>query len=531
MKIFTYKKILLYLILLSAMVSCNKFGDTNVNPTKSSNLDPAAQLALVQLRFSGDLMINERLGAIMTMPMVQHLGGLNSNGYGQFYIKAPAYMDAYWNETYLHDISNIVDAVERTKDDATKSNLNAMCQIMKVYLFARLTDIYGDIPYSEAGMGYISKNIHPKFDKQEDIYNDFFNELKTAYQQLDVTKDPVSKDLFYAGNITAWKKFANSLRLRLAMRLIKRDPARAEAEALAAYNDGVFTSNADVCKLEHENTTRSYEDIRGNAVSASINSGAGARLPALCNTFLDVLYNMNDPRLSRIARYYLDDEYDAQARVDFTDQAVPVLGYKGIQPTSYVWDDWVTPADYTIPNVGTVTASSYEQKAQLASFLIRNDATFLHLTYAEVEFLLAEAAFRFGGNFGGTPNDHFKKGLEAACGQLSLFPGAPVIPATEVMAFVNGNTLIPGRELEMIGTQLWVNFLLNGPEAYSSWRRTGYPNLVPAFKSGYSTSNTIPRRFEYPLLEKEQNGANVNAAIQAMGGTDTWNGRVWWDKE
>lgn len=528
MNILKHKKILLYLLMLSAMVSCKKFGDTNINPVKSSDLDPATQLALVQLRFSGDLMINERLGAIMTMPMVQHIGGITKNGYGQFYIKAPAYMDAFWNETYLYDIANIVDAVERTNGKADKTNLNAMCRIMKVYLFSRITDIYGDIPYSEAGKGYISKNIHPKYDKQEDIYNDFFKELKECYTQLDASKDPVSKDLFYGGNATSWKKFANSLRLRLAMRLIKRNPTKAKDEAQAAYNDGVFTSNADICKLDHENVANNYQDMRGNSVSASINQGT--RLPALCNTLIDAMYNTNDPRLSRIARYYLDDDYDAQTRIDFTDQARPVIGLKGIKPTSYVWDDWVGPAEYNIPSVGLRTASNYEQKAQLANFLIRNDAPFLHLTYAEVEFLLAEVDVRFGLNLGGTANDHFKKGLEAACAQLSLFPNGPVIPASEVTTFVNGNTLILGQELKMIGTQLWIALLLNGPEAYANWRRTGYPQLVPAIRAE-STSTTIPRRFEYPLLEKEQNAVNVKNAIQAMGGTDSWNGRVWWDKE
>src|SRR5687768_11291330 len=113
-----------------------------------------------------------------------------------------------WNNTYNNDVVNIVDAVTRTSDDPKKSNMNAVCRIMKVYEFARLTDVYGDIPYTEAGKAYSDGITRPVFDTQEAIYTDFFKELAEASAQLDASKDAVTGDLFYQGNIGAWKKFA-----------------------------------------------------------------------------------------------------------------------------------------------------------------------------------------------------------------------------------------------------------------------------------------------------------------------------------
>ncbi len=160
-------------------------------------------------------------------------------------------MSILWELNYPNEILNIADAVNRSKDDPKKQNLHNICRIMKVYVFARLTDLYGDIPYSEASAGYSKGIVHPKYDKQADIYDDFFKELTEASSALDPSKDQVAQDQFYKGDIAAWKKFANSLHLRLAMRLVKRDEEKAKAEAQKAFARGVFSRNEDVCKMTH----------------------------------------------------------------------------------------------------------------------------------------------------------------------------------------------------------------------------------------------------------------------------------------
>jgi hypothetical protein len=529
-KINQMKRILTAYVLVTLLLfSCKKFGDVNNDPTKSSNLDPINQLALVQLRFGGEVTVNERTGIIMTLPMVQQIGGAYYNRYGAAYIKNKQYMSDIWELTYPNDVLNIVDAVDRTKTDPKKTNLNAICRIMKVYVFARLTDLFGDIPYTEAGKAYSAGTVRPKFDSQKDIYDDFFKELKAAAASLNGSDD-ISKDLFYHGDVTKWKKFANSLRLRLAMRLVKIDDAKAKAEAQDAFNSGVFTDNSDICKLDYNNITNGYQEIRGNGVSVGINQYDDDGRPRVCSTLLNQMSNSNDPRLNYIARAYWVNPTKLSDRLDVTEQVKAQVGLLGVGPGKYNYDDFLGAINIDYPGRGTLSVPNGGQKVQLADFLVRSDAPYFHMTYAEVEFLLAEANTRWGLTLGGDAKAHYNKGLEAACKQLALYPTGPVLSGTEIQKFQQDNQLAPGRELQMIDTQIWIALLLNGPEAYANWRRTGFPALVPG-PTAESDVTTIPRRFEYPLTEREQNAANIAKAIAALGGKDDWTGRVWWDKQ
>jgi hypothetical protein len=526
--------------IITLLFSCNKFEDMNTDPTRSANIDAGLQLAAIQVQFSGSLNENERLSTMETMPMVQHVAGSWSNQYGGAYVKQEQYLSLIWEADYPGKILNIIDAVDRTKGKPSQTNLHAICRIMKVYLFSRLTDLYGDIPYTEAGLAYKSGIGKPKFDSQKEIYMDFFKELTEATALLDASKDMVTEDLFYKGDIAHWKKFANALHLRLAMRLVKVDPQMAKKEVTAAFSGGLFTSNADICKLGHENVQNGYDDIRGNGLSASITSGDIIQT-RICNTLINIMKINNDPRLQYIARSYIDNPYKPFERIEITEQVRDKVGIIGVKPGDFIWDDWQNSFDITVPEMGGAihNVGNYEQRAQLANFMIANNAPFIHLSYAEVEFLLAEADFRWGLNLGGNYTQHYNNGLEAACKQLALFPGGPgsstgtipEIDAAKITRFQKDNILIPGKELNYINTQLWIALLMNGPEAYANWRRSGFPDLQSGYKPGYSTIKTIPRRFEYPLSEKTQNAENVNAAIQKLGGTDDWTKRIWWDKE
>ena len=161
-----------------------------------------------------------------------------------------------------------------------------------------------------------------------------------------------------------------------------------------------------------------------------------------------------------------------------------------------------------------------------------NNAPFFHLTYAETEFMLADASLRLGLSLGATAEEHYKNGLRAACMQLTYYPGTVAITDQQINQFIADNALQPGKELEQINTQLWINYFLNGPEAYANLRRSGYPNLPSGYRiDGYSDGDTkvMPRRLEYPLSEKSLNTKAVDDAAQKMGGKDDWNNSVWWD--
>ncbi len=251
-----YLSLIIFAVVL--ITSCKKFGDINTDPTKSSNLDPAIQLGYAQQKFSGDLNVQERLGVILTMPLVGHIGGAWANQYGQFYVKQERYASLLWEDNYVNEIKNILDAEERSRNNNTAKNLNGMCRVMKVYLFARMTDLYGDIPYSEASAAYSKAKPAPKYDKQEDIYTDFFKQLDTAAIKFSEGQDLVSNDAFYKGSVAKWKKFTASLRLRLALRLAERNPTKAKEEIQKAYTAGVMASQDDNCMLRHDNVQNDY---------------------------------------------------------------------------------------------------------------------------------------------------------------------------------------------------------------------------------------------------------------------------------
>jgi len=521
-----------FIIFLS---SCNKFGDKNTDPTKSANLDPAIEVAYAQQKFSGDVGIQERVGLILTEPLVQQLGGGWANQYGQFYQRNLAYMSILWENNNANDVRNIVDAELRSRNTSAQ-NLNAMARVVKVYVFARLTDLYGDIPYSKASTGFTETNLAPAFDKQQDIYNDFFKQLDTAISLFKTGKDNVSNDVFYKGDINKWKKFTSSFRLRLALRIVKRDPAKAKVEILKAFNDGVLMSNDDICMTRHDDNFNNYFNYTGNGMSSALRQGGFPSGYRVHNSFINQLKNTNDPRLTILIRNYWDEQAGAnwETRIDITNDVKAQVGSFGVGTTEFVWDNWKNTITINNQTGGLINVGNNSQKLQVAKSLMANNAPFFHMTYAESEFLLADATIRLGLSLGATAEEHYKNGLRAACQQLVYYPGTVAITDAAITQFIADNAFQPGKELELINTQLWINYFLNGPEAFANIRRSGFPVLPSGYRTdGYSNADTkvMPRRFEYPLTEKSLNKNQVDIADQRMGGKDDWNNRVWWDMQ
>jgi hypothetical protein len=530
------KRLTIYSSLLIILFSaCNKFDDMNTDPTKSSNLDPSIAVAYAQQKFSGDVGIQERTGLILTEPLSQQLGGGWANQYGQFYQRQSAYMAALWENNYAADVKNIVDGELRSRN-TTNKNLNAMARVVKVYVFARLTDLYGDIPYTQASTGFTEINLAPKFDKQEDIYKDFFLQLDTAMTLFKSGSDNLTNDVFYRGDVSKWKKFTSSFRLRLAMRIAKRDPAKAKLQIQQALTDGVMTSNDDICMTRHSDNLNNYAIYTGNGMSSALRQGGFPGGYRLHNSFVNQMKNTNDPRLNFIARNYWDDQPGAtwENRLDITDKVRAQVGTFGVGVTDFIWDDWKNTITISDANVGNIAVGNNLQKVQVSKALMANNAPFFHLTYAETEFLLADASVRLATTFGVSAAEHYKNGLRAACKQLAFYPGSAAISDAAIDQFIADNAFQAGKELELINTQLWVNYFLNGPEAYANIRRSGFPRLPSGYRTdGYSDGDTrvMPRRLEYPLSEKSLNKAAVDEAVQRMGGKDDWNKRVWWDME
>ncbi len=515
---------------------CTDFDELNSNPTQSTKMDPNLQVSTVQSFYSSQ---SQRVWRYLIYPagfMNQWSGEWALTFYGGTGRSNPQYFADIWDSFYDKIIPNAVDLVERTKDQPEYANVNAVGRILKVMYFQRLTDIFGDVPYFNAGKAYYTGVLTSEYDKQEDIYKDFFNELDIAVGQLNSNGGILTGDLYYNGNIDSWKKFANSLKLRIAMRLVKIEPELAKTKAGEAIAAGVFTSNADICFIRHENLpsdeTAPAEagEGAGNGFAYRLNYGNSTECffrPA--RELIGEMDKWNDPRITIYGRSYTVDN----SRTDITEQIRALKGnYKdmALPAQTFVSDANALTSAVTIDINGVATEVTARGQFLQPSTLIRAyGSPYIHMTYAEVAFLRAEYEMRWGGGLT-SAQGYFKSGLEAAVRQWNTLFGAK-IEETAILDFAKNNTLNAGAELVQINTQLWVLNYLDPFEAWANWRRTGIPNITFTVLDGNDTSGQIPRRLEYPADEQLKNTKAWQAAVDRMGGNDDWLKRVWWDKQ
>ncbi len=252
------KKIYNYIVMAALAVatlsgaSCSS-DDTmtsiNTDPSKAPSIDPNAQLTTAELQTYGDLGMVEIYRNYLYAFDQQLMGCWNTTNYGGRHTVDNNEMSRIWTSLYPTAVKNIVDAIAHTDG---KPNLNAVANIYRVYLMSVITDVYGDCPYSEAGQGYIKGIANAKYDSQKDIYYDFFDKLDSASMEIDATKDKVSGDVIYGGDMAKWKKLANSLRLRYAMRISNVDPDKARKEFEKALTaDGGIIESAIAATVSH----------------------------------------------------------------------------------------------------------------------------------------------------------------------------------------------------------------------------------------------------------------------------------------
>ena len=526
----------------------------NTDPSKAATIDPNAQLTTAQLQTYGDLSMMEIYRNYHYAFTQQLMGCWNTTNYGGRHTLDNNEMSRIWTSFYTQSLKNIIDAQYRTAEDAEKVNINSVLRIYRVYLMSIITDTYGDAPFSEAGLGFLEGKFNPKYDKQEDIYNAFFLELEDAVNKIDPTKDKVTGDLIYAGDVTKWQQLANSLRLRFAMRISNVNPTKAQTEfenALAA-NGGVITDASSDALITYMTIAFSfgqeaYSDYRGNSLSQLLFGNDPANNPSyLCTTFFNQLYNSGDPRTFKISRCYYDGLMSATSpdnRVDITQEMIEKgIAFSPRDPGAYSWEPWPTGYDSDIckelavnnPSVTVTMAREVEPK--LANNFLKSNNPGVVMTSAEVKFLMAEATVK-GWNVGSVSAEAlYKQGVRAAMDFLTDNYGCTATTDAEFDAFIQdkgafGHT--DNQKLEAINTQAWILHFTNPAECWANVRRSGYPKLKSPAEYGfgqYLTGGTeIPVRLCYPVLESSYNKENYHEAIERMGGTDNWHSLLWWD--
>lgn len=528
----------------------------NTDPSKAATIDPNAQLTTAQLQTYGDLSMMEIYRNYHYAFTQQLMGCWNTTNYGGRHTLDNNEMSRIWTSFYTQSLKNIIDAQYRTAEDAEKVNINSVLRIYRVYLMSIITDTYGDAPFSEAGLGFLEGKFNPKYDKQEDIYNAFFLELEDAVNKIDPTKDKVTGDLIYAGDVTKWQQLANSLRLRFAMRISNVNPTKAQTEfenALAA-NGGVITDASSDALIKYMTIAFSfgqeaYSDYRGNSLSQLLFGNDPANNPSyLCSTFFNQLYNSGDPRTFKVSRCYYDGLMSATSpdnRVDITQEMIEKgIDFSPRDPGAYSWEPWPTGydsdicAELAVNNPSVTATMAREVEPKLANNFLKSDNPGVVMTSAEVKFLMAEATVKKWNVGSVSAEDLYKQGVRAAIDFLTDNYGCTATTDAEFDAFIQdkgafGHT--DNQKLEAINTQAWILHFTNPAECWANVRRSGYPKLKSPAEYGfgqYLTGGTeIPVRLCYPVLESSYNKKSYNEAIERMGGTDNWHSLLWWDTE
>lgn len=528
----------------------------NTDPSKAATIDPNAQLTTAQLQTYGDLSMMEIYRNYHYAFTQQLMGCWNTTNYGGRHTLDNNEMSRIWTSFYTQSLKNIIDAQYRTAEDAEKVNINSVLRIYRVYLMSIITDTYGDAPFSEAGLGFLEGKFNPKYDKQEDIYNAFFLELEDAVNKIDPTKDKVTGDLIYAGDVTKWQQLANSLRLRFAMRISNVNPTKAQTEfenALAA-NGGVITDASSDALIKYMTIAFSfgqeaYSDYRGNSLSQLLFGNDPANNPSyLCSTFFNQLRQSGDPRTFKISRCYYDGLMSATSpdnRVDITQEMIEKgIDFSPRDPGSYSWEPWPTGydsdicAELAVNNPSVTATMAREVEPKLANNFLKSDNPGVVMTSAEVKFLMAEATVKKWNVGSALAEDLYKQGVRAAMDFLTDNYGCTATTDAEFDTFIQdkgafGHT--DNQKLEAINTQAWILHFTNPAECWANVRRSGYPKLKSPAEYGfgqYLTGGTeIPVRLCYPVLESSYNKKSYNEAIERMGGTDNWHSLLWWDTE
>lgn len=537
------KRLLQYIWLaVFALTGCTKdFEGINTDPTQS-----------IPSRFNSDYFLSGSQwnyingitgynGAILFQSGWAQIFASTSSGAANYYTNADKYAPSgntfdYSGRGFDLGYKSARLSQEIIKNYATnpdKVNVVSAATVMKVLAMQYITDLYGDIPYTQA-LQAATNVSQPVYDKQQDIYNSMLSDLDGALSKFDASKAKPASDLFagYAGDVAKWKKFGYSLMLRIAMRLTKADAATAQKYAEKAAAGGTLSSVSEDVYIKGDNSN-GYRSEN----SRSLITPADFYQVRWSSTLIDFLKSTTDPRVSAIAEVPpagLAGNQDVTKNGDNT-----FASQIGLPPgwdlNGGATDISKSPGYPGSTGSGTdITPIGKYSRPRLAVYTDLNSPQFI-LTYAESELLLAEAKVR-GWNVGATTAAaHYANGVSAALQSLSAFGSAATISATTANAYAAANPLnvtSTTASLKMINEQYWATtgVLLNFVEAWSNWRRSGYPVLTPVNYTGNFSNGTIPRRQLYPTTEPTTNPTNYRAAVGNITGGDAWNSRVWWDK-
>lgn len=470
------KNIVAAFALVFALASCNsQLDDINTNPNATEHPLPA-YLLTGTLKQGADMYWGADNNFNSSLLFVQQWAKIQYTEPDRYDVSNTSFT-TLWNTGYATLITDLNTILNFTDQEA-HSNYKGVALALRSWVFQLLTDAYGDIPYSEAG-----QKKTPKYDAQRDVYLGLLNDLKTAQSLLSTSGEKIEGDVVYDGSIAKWKKFVNSLRLRIALRIADResDLAKQEVTAVVADAAGLIDSNASNFQFIYTSSPQQ------NPASAWFETRDDFRVS---KTLVDKLKALSDPRLAVYAQLP-------------TDESV----------TTYVG------AANGLSN-SEANNQGFAKTSKPGTYFLTSESPAVILSYAEVQFSLAEAVAR--GFISGNADTYYKEGIAASLKQFG------VTDATVIATYLSQPAVLynAANYKESIGLQKWIAFYGQGLDAFAEWRRLDYPQLT----AGVSTvlDGKMPSRFFYPGTEQSLNGINYKLAVSSQG-PDLLTTRLWFD--
>jgi hypothetical protein len=471
------KKIFLVFIPIFILSACTKdLTSLNVDPKKPLNVPSSALFTNAQRRLS-NVMTSSNVNSNIFRLVEQQWQETTYTDESNYDFTTRPVPDNLWDVLYGVVIKNFDETKKKVAEDvgdaAVKKNDLAIADIMQVYAYYYLVTTFGNIPYSQA---LDITNTFPKYDDAKTVYYDLLTRLDADIAALNPTAGSFdSADIIYGGDIVSWKKFANTLKLKMGITLADSDPAKSKTVVEAAAPN-VFTSNADNALFKYQSSPPNTNPVWVDLVQSGRKDFVGA------STLVNKLQSLADPRLSL---YFTKDGAGS---------------YSGGTPGA---------------------SSAYATYSKPAVVLTAPDFPSLLLSYSETELSLAEAVER-GFAVGGTALSHYNAGVTAS---IKYWGGSDAAAITYLASPTVNYLVATGTYKEKIGIQKWLALYNRGWDAWIEQRRLDSPLLTapPTAQSGF------PVRLKYPINEQNINGNNYKAAATAIGG-DKVETKLFFDK-
>ena len=482
------KNIYLLILVLGVLVSSCELPD-NVNPKAATDV-PAETILTNGMRSALNLIDNMSQNTNVSRMMTQYIGMTQYTDPSRYLFNPRQIPDGYWNTAYLtlQDLNEVKILIGDLSGSESFNRMNAnrlaIVDIVEILTYHNLVDMFGDVPYTEALGGFDNKT--PVYDNQTAIYTDLQARLTTNIATLTTGAADGSwgpEDLVYQGDVVMWKKFAATLKARLAVRLADVDMTTAQSELTAAISAGMLEAG-EAMQLPWTSVTPNTNTIYAQFVPTARNDYGPA------NTIIDMMNDLSDARLP--------------AFFTQTDTSTEV----GVEKWAYVGIIY-----------GSTTVA-YNSISHFSDAMFAPDFPATFACNAEVEFILAEAAARNMslGSIGGTAQEHYEAGILESHALWGVTMDAAYMTHVDV-------AWDAARNKELIGTQKWLALHNRGMDGWCVWRTFDWPVLNPPPDLTYED---IPYRMPFPYNEPDLNGANYTAAAAAIGG-DNVRTLLFWD--